>query len=118
MRQGLFTPTGIMNHEAYKKEEYEPRLQIPQAPLQLNLSGVLFTHYLRLYKIYVTEQNLQSLNLRLIAGNIPLASISALILLNLTHLLVQRTLTMSKHIIIIYCTVLNKNPCITNVIFL
>jgi len=45
-----------MNHEAYKKGEYEPRLQIPQAPLQLNLSGVLFTHYLRLYKIYVTEQ--------------------------------------------------------------
>jgi hypothetical protein len=45
-----------MNHEAYKKGEYEPRLQIPLAPLQLNLSGVLFTPYFRLYKIYVTEQ--------------------------------------------------------------
>jgi hypothetical protein len=52
------------------------------------------------------NKNLQSLSLRLIAGNIPLASISTLILLNLTHLLVQRTLTMSKHIIIIiHCTV-------------
>src|SRR5687767_3030576 len=63
-----------------------------RAPLQLNLSGVLFTHYFRLYKIYVTEQKPS----KLIAGNIPLASISALILLNLTH---RHSLEVSKNVL-------------------